>query len=509
MVALLWWGSAHAEPQALPSLGDGVEMSAGAERRLGEQVARELYRDPDYVDDPILSEYVQQIWQRLLAAARARGELSPELDERFSWEILLGRDRSLNAFALPGGYLGLHLGLIGAVSRPDELAAVLAHELSHVTQRHISRVLGQQGRQTPLLMAAMLLAVVAASKNPDAAQALMVGGQAAAAQSQLSFSRDMEREADRVGWGVMTQAGFDPQGFVSMFEKLQQSARLNDSEAYPYLRSHPLTTERIADMQGRAWLGQGERPAIADDVAHAMLSARARVLTTPGVDVLRLWAQTPDGPDFAQQSRPQQAAALYAATLASAELRDFAQAQRWANALLALVRGGPQTGVDRRNLKEAERQACLLMVDVALRAPTTAGLPKATALLLREGGAATRRDELLMLAQAEVRSDHAPRAVERLQPWVAQHPRDAFAWQVLAAAWGQERQPLRAIRAEGEVQLARLDYAGAVDRFNAAREVAERATGKNQDLIELSVIDALLHQAQALLREQQKNTQQP
>jgi hypothetical protein len=111
---------------------------------------------------------------------------------------------------LPGGYLGLHLGLIGVVGTRDELASVLAHELSHVTQRHIARLLTQQSRQTPLLLGAMVLGALAASKNPGATQALVVGGQALALQNQLNFSRDMEREADRVGMGLMEPAGFAP-----------------------------------------------------------------------------------------------------------------------------------------------------------------------------------------------------------------------------------------------------------------------------------------------------------
>ncbi len=102
----------------LPGMGDGGEMTAAAERHLGDQIARELYRDPDYIDDPVLVEYVQDIWQRLLAAARVRGELTPELDERFAWTILLGRDRTINAFALPGGYLGLQPGADGGGRQP-------------------------------------------------------------------------------------------------------------------------------------------------------------------------------------------------------------------------------------------------------------------------------------------------------------------------------------------------------------------------------------------------------
>ena len=97
-------------------LGDGSDMASGVERRLGDRIARELYRDPDFLDDPVLGDYVQGVWQPLLAAARQRGDLTPELDERFAWKILLSRDRTVNAFALPGGYLGVHLGLLAVVS---------------------------------------------------------------------------------------------------------------------------------------------------------------------------------------------------------------------------------------------------------------------------------------------------------------------------------------------------------------------------------------------------------
>ena len=151
---------AHAQQPSqarLPTLGDGGDMSAGAERRLGDGIARELYRDPDYIDDPQLTEYVQDMWQALIAAARTRGEISAELDDRFAFELFLGRDRMVNAFALPGGYLGVNLGLVGVVSTPDELASVLAHELSHISQRHIARLIGRQKVQTPLMIGAMVL----------------------------------------------------------------------------------------------------------------------------------------------------------------------------------------------------------------------------------------------------------------------------------------------------------------------------------------------------------------
>jgi len=271
-------------PAQLPSMGDGFDLTPSAERRIGERIARELYRDPDFIDDPLLGEYVQSLWQPLLAAARLRGEMTPDLDQRYAWRILLGKDRSINAFALPGGWLGLHLGLLAVTTSRDELASVLAHELSHVTQRHIARMMSQDKRQTPFVIGAIILGALAASKSPDAAAALITGGQAAGVQGQLNFSRDMEREADRIGLGVLTQAGFEGQGFVTMFEKLQQSSRLNDNGAFPYLRTHPLTLERMVDMRSRQPLGARAAPPRAD-LEHALMVARARALSSGGVEL--------------------------------------------------------------------------------------------------------------------------------------------------------------------------------------------------------------------------------
>ncbi|MDP3752829.1 MAG: M48 family metalloprotease [Polaromonas sp.] len=486
---------------ALPTLGDTSELSVSAERRLGDRIAASIYRDPDYLDDPVLGDYLQGIWLPLMAAARARGELAPELEQRFAWEVMQIRDRSINAFALPGGYLGVHMGLMAVVSSRDELASVLAHELSHVTQRHISRLMTKQSDQMPWVIAAMVLGVLAASKSPDAANAAIVGGQAAAMQNQLNFSRDMEREADRIGFAIMLDAGFEKQGFAGMFDKLQQAARLNDNGAFPYLRSHPLTTERIAEVKGRLQLeapGPALPPATAPDasgerVLHAWMAARARVLGDPGVDGLRpLLAEAQRVPVTAGASgawTPRDAGALYGGALAASRLRDHAQARSLAARLTVAAATRQQA--------ELADTAQALALEIELAAGNSTDLPR-----LKNTRA---RAALLLQARADLAAGRAEEASSPLQGWVSNHPRDALAWQLLAQAYGKQGQTLRAIRADAESRVAQLDYPAARDRFKAAQDFmrSNRASGAAaSNYIDGSIIDTRAREIDQLLREQ-------
>ncbi|MBX9717094.1 MAG: M48 family metalloprotease, partial [Burkholderiaceae bacterium] len=291
------WSAAQAQVN-LPALGDTAseDFNLGTERHLGDAIMRDIRRDPDYLDDPILLEYLQSLWQPLVASARLRGDIGEDLSQRFPYEPFLVRDRSVNAFALPGGYVGVHLGLMAITSNRDELASVLAHEMTHINQRHIARGFANSKRQSLISAAAMIIGVLAATRSGggDAASAMITGGQAVGIQGQLNFSRDMEREADRIGAAMMTDAGFQPSGMASMFERLQQSSRLNDSGGYPYLRSHPLTTERIGEARARlGTAGVGSTGALVSSPAtaleHSAAQARARVLMDTRVDALRRW----------------------------------------------------------------------------------------------------------------------------------------------------------------------------------------------------------------------------
>ena len=508
---------AHAQVR-LPALGEaaGEEFSVGTERALGDQIMREIRRDPAYLDDPPLLDYLQRVWQPLVEAARQRGEITADTAQQLAWEVFLVQDRSVNAFALPGGFVGVHLGLIAITSSSDELAGVLAHELSHVTQRHIARGIVNTQRTTLLSLAGMILGVLAASRagSSDGVQAAVVGSQAAAAQGQLNYSRDMEREADRVGFGVLSDAGYSPAGMAAMFEKLDSANRLNDSGAFPYLRSHPLTVDRISEARARIALS-GAKPGV-DPLEHVIMAARARVLMDSSADGLRRQQQRVAhtiGPGAAPVSVNERLGALYAGALATLLLGDAAGADAAVNQALALLRDKPApVPAAERAFKDLQVQVVLQRGDPAgaLKLLDAPALQPATrwARLLRGQAALALRNSQGGAAACAVPAAQACTAPgylalrssnEALQSWVSARPQDALAWGMLAQGEEALGQRLRAMRAQAEARAAVGDINGAIDRLRAAQSLV-RSGGAN-DFIEASIIDARLRQLEAMRRE--------
>jgi predicted Zn-dependent protease len=462
----------------LPSLGESAsdEVTVTTEKRLGEQIMREIRRDPAYLDDPVLLEYLLSVWQPLVAAARQHGDITPDIDANFAWEAFLVRDRSVNAFALPGGYVGVHLALIGLTGSADEFASVLAHELSHLTQRHIARSVTTSSRQSLLALAGMIVGLVAAARanNADAAQAAIVGSQAAALQGQLNFSRDMEREADRIGLSVLTQAGYASAGMARMFERLDHANRLVDNGSYPYLRSHPLTTERVAEARAR----QGAAPGKLVRPEHALMQARARVLMDPAVPA-RQRLQELDKASAA--TADERLGLLYASALSSALLRDFARAG-------AAFAQGERQVADAALPARTARVWGLLGIEIALAQGDAALAAKRMGALPDDAS----RPRLLLetqLALALNDSARVKRQAELLQAWVSEHRTDALAWATLSSCAERQGQPLRAVRALAESHAANGDLGGAIDRLRAGQRLARSGA---QDFIESSVIDSRL-----------------
>lgn len=231
---------------SLPSLGESADegLSVASERRLGELLMRRIRTSPEgFLDDPELEDYLARLAQRLASQSdTARG---------LSFELFGVQAPSLNAFALPGGFIGVHTGLVIQTRSESELASVIAHEIAHVTQRHIARMLEQQRQSGGLMIASLLAAVLAARSSPDAAGGLLALGSSVQMQQALGYSRDAEREADRVGLAMLQNAGFDPQAMVGFFGRLQAANRLQEQGAQSYFRTHPFTGERMADIQNR------------------------------------------------------------------------------------------------------------------------------------------------------------------------------------------------------------------------------------------------------------------
>lgn len=245
LIALtLLLGLPPALADGLPDLGEAAQsaFSPQTERRLGEAIMAEIRRDRSLLDDAELTEYLNNLGYRLVAA-------SP--DNRQDFEFFVIRDPSVNAFALPGGFIGVHTGLMLTAQSESELAAVLGHEVAHVTQRHLARMIDKEKQSMWASMAAMAVAILASRSNPQLSTAAIATAQATSIQNTLNFTREHEREADRVGLQILSQAGFDPHAAEAFFERLQKATRLYDNNAPDYLRTHPVTSERIADIQNR------------------------------------------------------------------------------------------------------------------------------------------------------------------------------------------------------------------------------------------------------------------
>jgi predicted Zn-dependent protease len=248
LATVVFVSGAGADDIKLPDMGSPADaiLSANDEAQIGRAIMRDIRNSGQVVEDPLVNEYITQVGNKVAAQTN-------EGDHDFTFFVI--EDPRINAFALPGGYIGVHTGLLEATRSEDELAGVLAHEVAHVTQRHIARAVHASSRQSILSTAIMLGAILAgvAGGGSDVMQAGMAVAQGTAAQQQINFTRSNEHEADRVGISALADAGFDPYGMASFFDVMsRQNTRAPDERAPAFLMTHPVTSARIAEARDRA-----------------------------------------------------------------------------------------------------------------------------------------------------------------------------------------------------------------------------------------------------------------
>jgi beta-barrel assembly-enhancing protease len=289
--------------QNLPDLGSSANsaVSRNDEYQAGRQMMRELRTQNALLDDVETSDYLQSLGARI-------GVEAQEGEQRLT--IFPVRDRSLNAFALPGGFIGVHTGLILLTQSEAELAGVVAHEIGHVVQRHIARAIQAQGRISMSTLAGMLGAVLvgAATGNADAIPGIVAIGQGTAMQRQINFTRGEEKEADRVGVGFLAAAGFDPNGMAGFFETMMRQRGLAGSDIPSLLLTHPTDPERLAETRARiaSMPPMVRRP---ESENYPYIRERVRVLTAlSGADLRQHFARE-------RAAHPQAGAPRYGAAL--------------------------------------------------------------------------------------------------------------------------------------------------------------------------------------------------
>jgi beta-barrel assembly-enhancing protease len=260
----------------LPDMGNSAStvVSQAEEQEIGKAFMRELRRQAEVIDDIEISNYINALGHKLSSYSDA-----PE--QPFYFFVV--KDAAINAFAVPGGFIGFHSGLILAAQSESELASVCAHEIAHVTQHHIARSIEASSQMSIPMIAGMIAAAVLAFANPTAGQAAIAALTAGNIQMQINFTRNHEAEADRVGIKILATAGFEPRDMPTFFERLQAESR-HYTQSPEFLRTHPVTTDRIAEARDRA--EHYPKVTLRDAPAYHLMRAKLLVATTDDVDAL-------------------------------------------------------------------------------------------------------------------------------------------------------------------------------------------------------------------------------
>jgi predicted Zn-dependent protease len=456
--------------EGLPDLGDAgqVALSPQMERRIGEAIMRDIrLRDPAYVDDPELTEYLNALGNRLVANSE---------DVRQDFEFFLIKDSTLNAFAMPGGYIGVHTGLIVAAQSESELAAVLAHEIAHVTQHHMARMASKDGQLSMAMMAAMALAIL--SRNSQVGSAAAALGQSVAITAQIAFTRDFEREADRLGFLTLEKSKFDVRAMPEFFLRLQKAGRLYENNAPAYLRTHPVTTERIADAQNRI---QG-----------------------------LAYRQTPDSPDFQlvrARLRAEQGTEREALAQMQGDLRDKKFSNETAarfGLAVALLRAKEPVRAEIELAPLAKSADHPMVAGLAARIKRAKGENQAAADTIKLGLARYPNNRALNYAYIEALQQlgqHAD-AAAMLDEQLKNYPHDARLYALRAKSYASMGKRLLQHQSQAEAYVLRGSLPAAIEQLQLAQKSGDG------DFYQLSSVEARLRHLRRQLAEEMKEAKE-
>lgn len=455
--------SAHAINESqLPDIGTAGVSALSIDREIlyGNAFMRIARAQLPIIDDPVLNEYLDDLGQRLVSRAS---------DVRFPFTFFLVKDDTINAAAFLGGKVKVHSGLFLNAATESELASVLAHEISHVTQRHIARYMESQTRQTPVTIAGIVGSVALAILNPTVGIAALQTTMGLQVQSAINYTRDNEYEADRIGMKLLYDAGFEPMGMATFFQKLAANYRYA-TKPPEMLLTHPLPETRIAEARSRAANFPRQSPHNEAD----FLFAKARIQ-------VRFSQETPDGmlSYFEHQiSRAgKQNHLLYGKALALLALnrtQDAAViindlAQRFPDDLFIL---DTQTDIDMASQRYA--QAIQRLESQQARLPDNGVV-------------------IFNLASCYMQQNQLSKAAKLLDLYVRNHPESDLGWRTLVDVYQQAGDETNLHLAYAESKALSGDYMRAMDELNLARATSS-------DKLALARIDARLVQLEEAKR---------
>ena len=463
MAAILFAGSAGtARSFDLPTLQGVTGAVTDDESRLGRTFLRKLRADTPVLQDPVLQDYLENLGYRI---AFGSGLSVPDL------QVILIPDREINAFAVPGGVMGVNTGLFLYAESESELAAVIAHEIAHITQRHYDRSREAQKNATWLYLGALLTSIAVASHSSgDGGLAIGATAQAAMIQQQLAYSRQQESEADRIGMQTLIQAGFDPNAMTVFFSRMDKE--MHQVGAMPeFLMTHPITRDRIAESALRA--RNLPVPAHTDTLEYRLARVRALSLMNPvSTDLLNAYRKQ-------AADAPEDPVSHLALLLACIRARQFAEARVEYGVLHRIAPDLLEVAIAGADIELADRRP-----DTALTLLRNALLTSPDSMPLR-----------LYAANAATLAGKPELAVNWLDTLTRERPEDPAVWQLMTEARLQLKDPVNVLRSRAEWRF--LDGQG----DQAVRDLEEAARQSRDNYPVLARINARLEQMRQRVRE--------